>query len=77
MKFLILAAGLSVALGFTYSAFTAGPYFPVDPNCKKNFGAGAEIGRGTRNCNAGPSCVQYYNLFNCQGYSYLRLSGQS
>jgi len=37
MKFLILAAGLSAALGFTYSAFTAGRYTPpqFDASCLK------------------------------------------
>jgi hypothetical protein len=55
MRFLILAAGLSAALGFTYSAFRSGPYTPVDPSCKKHCGAGSETGRSTRSCNAGPS----------------------
>jgi hypothetical protein len=55
MRFLILAAGLSAALGFTYSALRAGPYTPVDLSCKKNCGAGTVTATGTRSCNAGPS----------------------
>ena len=42
MKGLILAATLSAAIGFTYSALSAGPFnppYPDDPNCYKNCGS--------------------------------------
>ena len=73
MKFLILAAGLSAALGFTYSAFTAGRYTPpqFDASCLKVCGAGPISERTRRSCNGGPlacnvtSCA--YSIYNC-GY---------
>lgn len=43
MKGLILAATVSAALGFTYSALTAGPPHPpqpTDPPCNKSCGTG-------------------------------------
>src|SRR5881398_395825 len=74
MKFLILIASLSAALGFTYSAFTAGRSIPPqinDPSCKKKCGAGAETGRGTRSCSGGPNgcsiTVCSASMYNC-GY---------
>jgi len=76
MKFLILAAGLSAALGFTYSAFRAGPYIPVDPSCKKHCALDPRQA-GALEVVTPAFCVQRYNLFNCQGYSYLRLSRPS
>ena len=73
MKFLILAAGLSAALGFTYSAFTAGRYTPpqFDASCLKVCGAGPISERARGSCNGGPlacnvtSCA--YSIYNC-GY---------
>lgn len=56
MKGLILAATLSAAVGFTYSALSAGPFNPPqpdDPNCYKNCGIGEIIETGHRSCNEG------------------------
>ena len=57
MKGLILAATLSAAVGFTYSALSAGPLNPSppdDPNCYKNCGVGEVIRFEHRSCNEGP-----------------------
>ena len=74
MRFLILAAGLSAALGFTYSAFTAGRSTPPqinDSSCKKKCGAGDETARGSRSCSGGPSGCSVtlcsVSMYNC-GY---------
>lgn len=58
MKGLILAATLSAAVGFTYSALSAGPFNPPppdDPTCYKNCGIGEVIQFGHRSCNEGES----------------------
>ncbi|MDX6500518.1 MAG: hypothetical protein QOG23_3778 [Blastocatellia bacterium] len=72
MKSLILAAGLSVAVGFTYSAFTAGRSAPPqspDPGCRKNCGSGAPVSIATRSCTGGrcsvTTCTR--SRYNC-GY---------
>jgi hypothetical protein len=64
MKFLILTAGLSAALGFTYSAFTAGRYAPTqfDASCLKVCGAGPVREISRRSCNGGPLAC---NVTNC------------
>lgn len=57
MRSLFLAASLSVALGFIYSAFSAGPSLlpqPFDPNCNKSCGIRTITAVATRSCNAGP-----------------------
>jgi hypothetical protein len=57
MKGLIFAATLSAAVGFTYSALSAGPLNPSppdDPNCYKNCGVGEVIRFEHRSCNEGP-----------------------
>jgi hypothetical protein len=57
MKGLILAATLSAAIGFTYSALSAEPFNPPqpdDPNCYKNCGHGEVVHFGHRSCNLGP-----------------------
>src|SRR5437016_4600154 len=57
MKSLILAASLSAALGFTYSAFSGGPTMPspqpFDPNCNKSCGLQYIQSTSTRSCDAG------------------------
>jgi hypothetical protein len=68
MKSLILAAGLSVALGFTYSAFTAGrstPPQPTDPACHKDCGSGAPVAIAVRSCIGG-----YCSVTTCSASVY-------
>lgn len=56
MKIFILAVILSAALGFTYSALSAGPAAPpLDPNCNKNCGARIPTAEATRSCEYGPT----------------------
>jgi hypothetical protein len=59
MKSLILAVSLSAALGFTYSAFSAGPNTPsprpFDPSCNKSCGLKSIVRVSTRSCDAGPN----------------------
>ena len=59
MKPLILAASLSAALGFTYSAFSGGSTIPspqpFDPSCNKSCGLRNIVHTSQRSCDAGPN----------------------
>jgi hypothetical protein len=71
MKGLILAAALSAALGFTYSALSAGPFNPpepTDPNCNKSCGAGQIIQVGNRSCNEGASACSVTRCSHAKGH---------
>lgn len=70
MKTLILAAAVSAALGFTYSALRAEPYNPpqpTDPNCNKSCGAGQIVAVNTRSCNEGSSACSVTQCSHSKG----------
>lgn len=70
MKGLILAATASAALGFTYSALTAGPVKapqPTDPTCNKSCGAGDILSTFRRPCNEGPSACSVTRCTHSKG----------
>ena len=72
MKVLLLLAVLSVALGFTYSAFKPAPYIPIDLTCHKHCGVGYITNTATRSCNIGPSAC---SVTECLGGAGVTVCG--